>query len=267
MNPLKLLYLIICLASASVINAQVDSAAVEVSPTTDTTKTTDKDNNLKLNVGIKPFTPSKANKKLVKTRWFMLDAGISSYMHDGGFALPTGLSAMEQRLGQSLNWQFHLYKQRIRLWSPYTSLYHGLTWNAQHYNFQNGTIIRPREAQVRFDTLSDLKNNRLFVGSARIPLYLNFESAPNKPKQSVHMSVGLYGEMMLVSNYKRREANGDVYQIRDDFNMNKFKWGMMAQLGFGPVTFFVDYSFTPMFRQNQGPALNPINIGVTLLAF
>jgi hypothetical protein len=86
----------------------------------------------------------------------------------------------------------------------------------------------------------------------------------------LHLAFGVVGGYRLGGNLKQvYYVNDKKYRnkVRDDFNLNDYKVSATARLGYGNYTFFGEYNLTGMFKNGQGPFINPITIGVSILPF
>ena len=50
---------------------------------------------------------------------------------------------------------------------------------------------------------------------------------------------------------------------RDNFFINRLRYGVRGILGYGEVDFFVNYDLSPLFAEDRGPELNPITFGLS----
>ncbi len=82
----------------------------------------------------------------------------------------------------------------------------------------------------------------------------------------VFISAGIIGGFKLGSHTKVVYDNDgkDKSKDKDDFNINPFRYGLSARLGYGCLAVYSDYYFTPMFVREKGPALHPFNVGLAL---
>ena len=65
------------------------------------------------------------------------------------------------------------------------------------------------------------------------------------------------------------EVNGSTHKPKnyDDFNLNPFRYGVRVSVGYRKFNVFGDYYASSLFKDNKGPVLYPINIGITLVGF
>jgi len=195
----------------------------------------------------------------------MFDIGFSSYLNDNSINLSSELDQFELLYGGSINLNFHLIRHRVPIIKSHASIEYGLSFSWMNYKFANDFRIVPD--QLTFTTESDgtvYSKNKLKTTFVEVPIL--FTLTPGKRK-SFYLSGGVYGGILLNSKQKLKAEDGDKAKIKDDFNLNKFRYGFVGRIGLGPLAFYAQYSLTDLFKEGQGPDLQPINIGVTLLNF
>jgi len=195
----------------------------------------------------------------------LFDIGFSTYLEDNSINLSKELDEFELLYDGSLNFNFHVIRHRVPIVKDHASIEYGLSFSWMTYKFANDFRIVPD--QLSFTTENDgtvYKKNKLKTTFLEVPLL--FTLTPGKRK-SFYLSGGIYGGILMTAKQKLKAADGAKSKIKDDFNLNKFRYGLVGRIGLGPLAFYAQYSLTDLFKEDQGPALSPINIGVTLLNF
>ncbi len=289
----KILFLSLMMSFGLFLNAQTDTLNIETNPPQDSVKTkkkkkrtisitfgeddeansddSAKSRNSDDQVLKKKFKEPK-NKKWIKTRWLMLDYGISAYRHNGSMDLPAEYMAFDQKYWGSNNWNLHVVKQRVNISNHKLNLMYGLTFEFNRYNFRNNVGLTPNESQVTVVDYDDLQfeDNRLNATYLTVPFMLNFESNPNKRSRSFRVNAGVYGGILLTGRLKQESEDGSIdHKLDDDFNLNPFRYGVATQIGFGRVNFFMNYGLSDLFDEdeNGGFDLQPLNFGITIIPF
>lgn len=204
----------------------------------------------------------------IKTRWFMLDLGFNTYLSDGSFNLPSELNDFDLHYARSVNVNLHIFRQRIGLVGNHLNFMYGLevAWN--NYHFENDiTLLHDVDEVTLVNSGVDFKKNKLATSFLQMPVLFNIETNPNKPGKSFRISAGGYGGLLLGARTKQKSSENGKVKIKDDFNLNKFRYGVIGQVGIGPINFYVDYALNNLFKDNAGPELRPISIGFTLIPF
>jgi len=195
----------------------------------------------------------------------LLDIGFSTYLHNNSLNLPTSLDQFELLYGGSLNLNFHLIRHRIPVVKSHVSIEYGLSFAFKNYKFANDFRILPDELTFQMEddgTMYD--KNKLKTTFLEVPVLLTL--TPGR-KKGVYLSGGVYGGVLIGSKQKLKTESGDKTRVRDDFNLNKFRYGLIGRIGVGPIAFYAQYSLNDLFKDAQGPVLRPFNIGVSLLNF
>jgi hypothetical protein len=98
-----------------------------------------------------------------------------------------------------------------------------------------------------------------------VPLSFQIRTNDDQRGNKVYFVAGpeigflINGKMKQVSDEKGKE------KVKDDFNLNPFRYGASARLGYDDLGVYVKYYNSNVFADNQGPAgLKNINFGIML---
>ena len=196
----------------------------------------------------------------------LLDLGFSTYLHKGSLNYPAELDQFDLLYGGSLHFNLHLIRHRVKMIGDDLRLEYGLSVSWMSYKFAND--FRILEDTIPFSIVDDgtnYKKNKLKTTFLEIPLM--FTLVPGKHK-SFNMSAGIYGGVLLNAKQKLVEEEGkNKIRVRDDFNLNKFRYGLIGKIGFGPIALYAQLALNDLFKEGQGPELRPFNIGLTILNY
>jgi len=133
------------------------------------------------------------------------------------------------------------------------------------YKFANDFKLNADEIPLAL-TASDepFKRSKLKTSFLEVPVM--FTLTPSK-RQGIYLSGGWYAGVLLNSKQKIKTEEGQKIKIKDDFNLNKFRYGLIGRVGLGPIAFYGQIALNDLFKKGQGPELTPINIGVSILNF
>ena len=269
---LRLLALLLLLNTTNVVFAQVEETE-ETTPNTEETTPApaddddladdsdfeDDDDDFEINIG------NNNRNKSSHVRFSMIDIGISSFLYDGGFNTPEAYPDFDLLYGGSININWHIFRHRLPLQKRKLGLEYGLTLAWNDYKFSNDFIIdEDADDFITTPTEEDLKKNKLKTTFLEVPLMLTW--TPGK-RQSYFISAGAYAGVLIGSKQKIKTEGGSKSKFHDDFNLNKFRYGLEARLGLGAITFYAQYSLQELFESGQGPEIYPLNIGISLLGF
>lgn len=202
----------------------------------------------------------------VKTRWLGLDFGLNSLTDNGNFT-PKGIPAdLGVKPWPSRYWRIYVFQQGINLAAHKVYLVYGLNFDFYRYSFKNSVTLSPNQDSFSYaKETPDIKYSHLNTGYLEIPLMLYFETNPYHRHHSFKIGVGGYGGLLLYDNTalyteSRKMVNSGGYP------MNDFKYGLQAQMGYGPLQFFAKYSLSPLFdTQKYAPELNTATFGIRLI--
>ncbi|MCU0432840.1 MAG: PorT family protein [Bacteroidia bacterium] len=200
--------------------------------------------------------------------WEGIDLGMNGFVNpQRTLGLPAGNEFLELDYARShsfaLNlWQhnFHIYKNHVNLVTGF-----GIEWNS--YAFRNNVSLIPDTNRVAaiLET-RDYSKNKLKMFYINVPVMLEFNTNTNNQHRSFHVAAGgLFSYNVFENRLKQEyELDGQTQErkIKDDFNINPFRYGLTARIGYGEYTLFANYMLSEVFRGNAGPSLNQYTIGV-----
>jgi hypothetical protein len=209
----------------------------------------------------------------IKPIWQGFEMGINTYMDDGGtFTLDPDKKNFELREEKSVSVGLNLLQTQFELGNSNTWFFTGLgvTWN--NYRFDSDVYL---ENGPYTNALVDTTSNMGHIKSKLVAVYLTapvmFEVFTSRvKKRTFHIGVGGMLGYKIGSHTKRKvEIDGDISKQKefDDFNLNNFRYGFRAAIGFGSFNVYADYYPSALFEKNKGPELYPVNFGITLLGF
>ena len=208
----------------------------------------------------------------VKTRWFLLDLGFASYISPDPLPELDGINPMEPDILNSVSWRLHLVNQRINIIRHHLNLVYGAGFSFNFYGFSNPVTLAPSSPNVNF-TLAEgndasYKKNHLRASYLHLPVMLNIETNPYQKSKSFHINAGVYGNVLLGGKTSQKTNNRKT-KIKDKYNLENFQYGLIGQIGYGPVTFYGTYGLNELFKpeKDNGYTVNPITFGIKLIPF
>jgi hypothetical protein len=297
MKKFTLLTVIVLLGLTT--TAQQDSSTVVVTDTTKLPSTKNdtirvgniliikknKDDNNEGETAVKMGRSTSERKKQnsrVSTNWWVFDLGFSNYDDQTNYAntgsylvnqpgsLPLQEGDFKLRSGKSINVNIWLFMQRMSLVKNYVNLKYGLGVELNNYRYksalsykENGVIpysggMQTSNAFIFRDSISFSKN-KLAADYVTVPLMLNFNTNPHSSKKGLNISIGgsagyLYSQRnKQVSDARGKEKN------KGDYDLEKFKFSYIAELGLGPVKLYGTYSPTSFYE--NGLDMRPYTVG------
>jgi hypothetical protein len=100
-----------------------------------------------------------------------------------------------------------------------------------------------------------------------LPLLLEFQFGPEKKG---FISFGAIGGLKLYSNTETKyylDGVKEKNRIKGDFNLSPLRYSLTIRAGYKFVKFYANYGMMPLFNENTGPVVHPINVGLILCSF
>ncbi|MEG2555688.1 MAG: outer membrane beta-barrel protein [Odoribacter sp.] len=145
--------------------------------------------------------------------------------------------------------------QRLRFENKYTSIIEN----------EDG-IISP--LSLKEPELKDIKKNSLKILYLTIPLMMEVQF-PVESDRRVYISGGFVAGVRIHSKtkivYKDEDGDKQKRKNTDNFNIIPFKADVVGSIGYRYINVWGSYTLTHLFKNNQGPQLNPYIIGMGFL--
>ena len=240
----------------------------------------------------KQVTVTVGNKKArkahsnVSTSSLIFDIGLSNWTDktdysaakNNGYlvtksAPDLGSNDLKLRTIKSVNINIWFFMQRMNLIKHYVNLKYGLGLELNNYRFKNDISFNeggmnpynPSQniphAFIFRDSIN-LSKNKLAADYVTVPLMLNFRTDPNRADKGISLSAGIsMGYLYSSRNKQKSEARGKE-KNRGDYDLEKWKFSYVGELGLGPVKLYGSYSPKSIFTNQLN--FTPYNIGIRL---
>lgn len=123
----------------------------------------------------------------------------------------------------------------------------------------------------RFFDGKKINVNKLSTNFIDIPFEVRFRSNPRKNGKRIAASVG-FKLGWLVQSHTKTKVDEDFFfrgvnfrnkvKTYDIPNLNKFRYGLTARVGYANVYINFFYSLTPLFVNGRGTEATPISVGI-----
>lgn len=227
---------------------------------------------------------SKRNSR-ISTNWWILDLGFSNYSDKTDYAtagnylvnkpgsLAFSKSDFKLRTGKSINVNIWVFMQRLSIVKNYVNLKYGLGLELNNYRYksnisyrEDGTIpysggMQTNSAFIFRDSISFTKN-KLAADYLTVPLMLNFASNPHSSKKGVSLSAGISAGYLYSQRNKQKSEERGKDKNKGEYDLERFKFSYVAELGLGPVRLYGSYS--PKSIYERGLDIRPYNFGLRL---
>jgi len=143
-------------------------------------------------------------------------------------------------------------------------LYYGVEVAWQNFMFDGNNVAEKTASGVAFpDAGRELQKSKMTVATLGIPFVPRVTFYNSSNRQTGYVGVGVYGNYRLDSYRKIKESDGSKDRQHSNFDLNDFRYGVMADVGIGDTSFFVKYDLSPLFKTNLGPDLRAISFGIS----
>ena len=210
--------------------------------------------------------------KLKDSDYILLDLGVNAFITDGQIGVPAGFEELALRDINSLNFNLHLFQRNVSLYRHIVNLRSGLFLEYNNFKFENESVTLQHDAPtltiVQDTAEADVyTKSKLTTTYLNVPLILHFESKPYNHDKSVRLGVGVSAGVLLKAHTKQKTSFGEKTKVKDDFNLQRFKYGIVGQFGVGGLTLYFNYHLSNLFKESEGPAMNVASAGLVLKGF
>lgn len=239
-----------------------------------------KDGDLSIKIG---GNNGKNKKSNVTTNWLILDLGFSNYTDKTNYANTgsylvnrPGYPALDKHdfnlnAGKSANVNIWLFMQRVNLIKHYVNLKYGFGIELNNYRYKSAinyneggyvpyTANTQTNAPFIFRDSILFSKNKLAADYATIPLMLNFVTNPDNRKKSVKLSLGISAGYLYSQRNKQVSNERGKWINKGNYDLERFKFSYVGELGLGPVMFYGSYSPKSMYERSLD--IRPYNFGI-----
>jgi hypothetical protein len=223
----------------------------------------------------------------LSTNWGIIDFGLSNYndrtnySNAGSYLVnrpgypALGENDFKLRTEKSINFNIWFFMQRLNLVKHYVNLKYGLglEFNKYYYKIydniptisyrEGGTIPYSGGAQTTspfiFRDSIAFSKNKLKADYLTVPLMLNFVSNPRNNKRGVSLSLGISGSYLYSQKNKQTSDERGCLKNKGDYDMERFKFSYIAELGLGPIRLYGSYSPNSMYERDLD--IRPYTVG------
>ncbi len=246
----------------------------------------EEDETIVVRVGDREVVITEGRRPEVRTRvshrpawrntWTGFYLGVNGYMSpSNSLSLDPEAEFMDLEYNNSISVNLNLWQQNLAIargnhsnFGLATGL--GVGWNNYRFD-QNIRLVHGEDQLEHFtDTIHNFRKNKLTISHLNAPLMLEFQTAQSNPNSQFHMAAGVNVGVRLRSHTKYVYRDGGSREKEKDFksyHLVPFRYEAIARIGWGRVNLFATYSLNSMFKDDRGPELYPVNIGLRILNF
>ena len=163
--------------------------------------------------------------------------------------------------------------QRVSLIKNYVNLKYGFGVELNNYRYksnisykENGyvpyTVNTQTNAPFVFRDSISFTKNKLALDYATVPVMLNFLTNPQQRKKGLSLSLGVSAGYLYSQRNKQKSGERGKLKNKGDYDVERFKFSYIAELGVGPVLFYGSYSPKSIYERSLD--IRPYNVGFRL---
>lgn len=145
----------------------------------------------------------------------------------------------------------------------------GFKWNEYWFEGNNNImeengVIVPR---VPIDPGVVYEKSKLNTAYLTVPILLETQFGQ---KGRGYIAAGVIGDLKLSSKTKLKYVQDGTRKkdkVQGDFNLAPLRYHFTARLGYRFIRLFATYSPMQLFKNNTGPEIYPVTVGLTLISF
>lgn len=211
-------------------------------------------------------------KSKLKAHWAGFELGYNLLMDDNfENKAPVGYEYLDQKWEKSIAVNFNLVDYEIDLYRKNIMLVTGLGFTINNYRFSSQSYLVPGvDSVVAYtDPSVNVTKNKLVAQYLTVPLLIEFNTSLN-PKKTFHIALGMIGGVRIASHGKLiTEKDGDEVKSKyyDQYNLNPWRYDATVRLGYRGFTVFGSYDMAGLFKDNKGPEVYPLTVGLRLVGW
>jgi hypothetical protein len=229
----------------------------------------------------------RKHSKKVSTNWWVVDLGFSNYDDKSNYSSATADGYLVNRpgysnisksdfkvsTGKSINVNVWLFMQRINLIKKNVNLKYGLGVELNNYRYRSSSLLSYKEGGLQAYTTATQRNspyifrdsisfskNKLAADYLTVPVMLNFSTTPRYNRPAVSFSAGVSAGYLYSQRNKQKSSERGKLKNKGDYDLERFKFSYVAELGVGPIRVYGSYSPKSMYEHSLD--MRPYNFGI-----
>jgi hypothetical protein len=174
---------------------------------------------------------------------------------------------------KSINVSWQIVTQAMNIYKDNIRLVYGIGIDINNYRFNENVDLdvplilgAPTAPLVTAISTNNYKKNELVTQYLTMPLLLNLKLSPKNNNDYVYISGGANFGYLIGSHQKQvwKDNGKKKNKKEDDFNLEQFRLGYEVQFGYKDVVLFGKYFPKSMFKENLGPDLRTVSVGILI---
>jgi hypothetical protein len=279
---LGILFAFTCMAQTDSVQVQRKNDTIRIGGMIILKKGDPNDKRVTVTVGNRNYN----KKSNINTASFVIDLGFANWADKTNYVTATTDGYLINKPGsaslaendfklktiKSVNVNIWFFMQRLNLIKHYVNLKYGLGLEMNNYRFKSAlsldesgtnpyTLQNIDHAFIFRDTINFSKD-KLAADYVTIPFMLNFRTNPNYSDKGLSFSAGVSVGYLYDSRNKQISHERGKLKNHGDFDLEKWKFSYIAELGLGPAHLYGSYSPNSIFE--KGLNFMPYNVGIRL---
>jgi len=206
------------------------------------------------------------HKPKFKGHWTGFEMGINSFANVNYNGYTSNFMDLNHNKSFEVGINFLQYDFGLQRNLTNIGLVTGLGLTLNDYRFSNDNTIENFDGVIRPVDLdpNGLSKSKLSTSYLTLPVMMEFQFPVNGHSKPFYVSGGVIGGLKLGSHTKVK-YHADKSKNHDDFNINPFRYGATARIGYRGINLYGTYYFSDFFRSGRGPVMNPFTVGIVLM--
>ena len=223
----------------------------------------------------------------VSTSSFIVDLGFANWVDKTNYTNATSDGYIINKPGspelvandfklktvKSVNVNIWIFMQRLNLVKNYVNLKYGLGIELNNYRFKSNVSLNEGGANPYnsvqniphpfiFRDSINFSKNKLAADYVTIPFMLNLRTNKDYSDKGISVSAGVSAGYLYSSRNKQVSGERGKLKNRGDYDLEKWKFSYIAELGLGPAHLYGSYTPKSIFQ--NGLDFRAYNIGIRL---
>jgi hypothetical protein len=210
----------------------------------------------------------------ISTNWWIIDVGFSNYTDDTNYgsagaqsyAPGSNSTWLELKSGKSRNVNVWIFMQKLNVAKHVLNLKYGVGLELNNYHYNRPVrydahpiaIVNPPIVSLDATANRTYKKDKLAADYLTVPMMLNLNFTPHR-KSGFGVSAGVSIGYLYSARNKFINSDEDKRKVKDDFDLEKWKFSYVAELSLGPVRFYGSMASKSMYE--RGLDITPYNFG------
>ena len=216
-----------------------------------------------------------APRNKFKGHWEGFELGLNNFFSTPfDSKLPEDIRYMDLNASKSVSVGLNLLQHSMSLSKHYKNNFGlvtgiGLTFNNYRFDSQHVLTRMDNGDTYYVDSPRSVDKNKLVTTFLTVPLLLEFQ-IPDHKDRPFYVNAGVYGGFKTGSHIKMKyndNLGAKKEKFRKDINLNPFKYGVTARVGYRCVNLFATCDLSQLFQAGQGPEIYPWSVGISLTDF